>query len=111
MTLCDLVTVFAETKSVTKSRLQCICLRKNILIGQSFFLISFEKILVVSKLADEIPRTFGDNHIFLRIFNGVFVNPTKALFLPMTFMYIQTLVMVRVREQNPIYVKNRLGYS
>ena len=36
-------------------------------------------------------------------------NATKTLFLPMTFMYIQTLVMVRVSQKNPIYVKNELG--
>ena len=38
VTLCNLVTVFAETKSVTKSRLHCICISKadSIIIELSY---------------------------------------------------------------------------
>ena len=35
----------------------------------------------------------------------------KHFLMPMTFMYIQTLVMVKVSQKNPIYVKNQLGFS
>ena len=48
MTLCDLVTVFAETKSVTKSRVHCIC-TTSVLKSMQSFLESLSKQLAFSK--------------------------------------------------------------
>ena len=57
MTLCDLVTVFAETKSVTKSRLHCTYLTKKIFLA---VYLRFTALGNYSSLFELDSKTFGD---------------------------------------------------